>query len=571
MTFHNTERQPYNQMDLYKLKVRDMDDLLLLSSKSKQYLAHVFGNCQQQITEFKATYANTLLRTCTENYLKILIIVNSLNPEQLAVFLQIHELLNNPTGSISCIDANPGTGKTFLIACILMTYRYSCSYVVYSNKLKYLMDLLYFKGESSTCCKFLMNLFDINYYKAKYYWNTRDLTLEAKCKEIENVVAGIQPYHQVYILDEYSVVSPFLLFFFYCMNKIHKTHIIFLGDHHQLLSMSPTKFHSGDNFSFITSLTSSTFTLQRNVRQENDPTFVQFLNKFMEFFETSNRMTFAVKYFVYEHFPHLFTRANDYNNMFFAQYHIRLKNRLTQYEEYLTTNKIPHTVAWFARGKNCTLKPLAHVRKFRACLLLRLHSCYIYAPNSRISFAVELLEIRSSSLVVKNLENKQTLTIRRIPINTYFVSEQLIDILKEEGLPTLYQYPLKELISTYHAAQGLTLSNITIELDLDCSFINSFFVGLTRIRNISQLHKIHTFDLLSLYYTRSRNDGYYYKINSAVKDLNSIYFALCLNVSSFEKITSRNLKILKCKYSKIPVLDIPNSELITYIKNIQAN
>ncbi|UHB41804.1 helicase 2 [Macrobrachium rosenbergii nudivirus] len=565
MILNYQHKLPYNIMTLENLKIKNMEELILLSGKCKGYLNKVFVNEKNKIEKFVRTFKYGA--TCNDNYYKLLIIMNSLNEEQKGVFDKIHEHLSVENGSISCIDANPGTGKTFLIACILMTYKYNASYIVYTNKLKECMDLIYFDGESSTCCKFLMNILSINYYKAKYFWNNKYPTLDEKCQEIENVVQKIKPVYKLYILDEYSVVSPFFIYFMFCMYKIHKVHIILVGDRHQLMSMNCSKFHNINNYHLIASI-SKIYNMQINVRQQNDNKFQLLLKNFMAFYKQTNKMNFAVKYFIYKELRSYFTATDNYDALYFAQYHVKLKKRLDNYEKYLITNKIHYVLAQLTTKKIIDKKSdvvfSSALRKFNPYLILVRNKKYIYTPNNKVNYLVELLKINENNLEVKNLTNNRHMFISRVPINTNFMSEQLLDHVHEMNMGTLYQYPLRELISTYHAAQGLTITDAKIELDIDCQYINSFFVGLTRIRSLDQLVKIHSADLLSFYYTAFMDDNYYYKINTKVNALTNLFFVNCTSHYVFEH-SNRNLKIPKLVYEKLNNTKDNKSELINYI------
>ena len=471
-------------------------------------------------------------------------------------------------GSISCIDASPGTGKTFLTACLLMSYNKDATYIVYTNKLSDIMNNIYFNGISTTCCKFLMNLLNFNYMKVKNLWYLKGLTFEEKCKDVEKLAKNCKPIHALYILDENSVVSPFFIYFFYCLYKYHKIHVIFIGDQYQQISMNSTKHHLTSNFKLIQTF-SNTYNLNVNIRQNTDVKFQHILKEFREMFttHTSNCMDFSIKYFFYTRLKEKFHTEESFKTMYFAQYHMLIMQRLERYEKYLNKNKIKYTKSYLHQNKTNPILNI-NMKKFKPYLILVKGEFYIYSPNNRINYLVQLLEVKKDTLKLFNVDINREIVICRCRINTSFISEQLLLHLNSENITSVYQYPIKELTSTYHSAQGITIANSTIELNMDCHNINSFYVGLTRIKQLSQLNKLHTTDTLHLMYTHYKNDGYFYKINNFNEDFENLSFIECNSKNIFDT-TNRNIKIKINNYNKLQEkVSDKNTDLMNYINKI---
>ncbi len=560
-------------MDVDKLKVRSMEDLFVLSIQSKRELYTRIKDAASIVSQMKKQYKSYFETVWVNNPLQIRIILNSLNVDQAKTFFSIFENLKNAEGSISTIDAGPGTGKTFLTACILMSYSKSSTYMVYTNRLSENMNALFFEGRSITCCKFLMTFLNMNYAKVKYMWYLKDKTFEEKCQEIEELSQTNKPFHPLYIIDENSVVSPFFIYFMACLRKHHKIHLIFIGDRYQQIPINATKYHMEPNYSLLNIMSDSVFNLSINVRQNQDTFFVGILKNFIAKFNDNNKnMNFAIKYFFYENLKSKFHTPEDFQATFFAQHHVVLKHRMDRYEQYLKKKKIPYTKSFLhvrvGKGR-MKLEPMAEaeeITKFKPYITLVEGEEYTYAPNSTTCMTVVLKEIGKQYLKVYCDELKRYIMIRKIPLNIYFASEQLIAKIVELGYTCAYQFPLREKISTYHAAQGLTIASNKVELDMDCKSINSFYVGITRIKDLRQLTKIHTKELLSLAYSMYKKDDHFYKIVTYNdKHVDDASFSTCNNIRMFEN-AKINMKIPRSSYFPSKNAN-SNTELMQYIRN----
>ncbi|UOT91825.1 Helicase 2 [Aratus pisonii nudivirus] len=557
-------------MDIFNSKVNSIDELFSLSLKSNNFL-QTYIKDKTPIIDFEKKHEKYFNSVWVKNPIKIKIILNSLNSDQLTTYFNIFDSLLLDEGSISTIDAGPGTGKTFLTACILMSYRHKSTYMVYTNKLCEAMSSVSFEGVSLTCCKFLMNLLDYKYTKVKHLWNVKQSDLIEKCKEVENLAKSKKPVNNLYILDENSVVSPFFIYYLYFLHKLYNIHLIFIGDRYQQNSINATRFHNKSNYEML-KLISNVYNLSINVRQNQDQNFINMLNKFITYFQSKNTsaVTFDVKYFFYNLLKDKFHVDEDFKNIYFAQYHVLLKLRLDRYEEYLKKNSIKYEKAYIygrvAKGEPLTpLNSILDLRKFKPYLTLVIGSNYIYSPNNQIYEVVTLKEINENNLKVFCHSKKRNIFIRRLTLNASFTSEQLLFKLQESNFSSCKQFPLRELVSTYHAAQGLTISNSDIELNMDCQYINSFYVGITRINKLDQLKKIHSEDVLNLAYTKEKNDEYFYKIVEFPNRLKDLEFAKCRSVKVFEN-AKRNLKIEKSFYDVPSLIEENDTNLMTYIR-----
>ncbi|QLI62451.1 Helicase 2 [Dikerogammarus haemobaphes nudivirus] len=546
--------------DILDWRITSFSDVLFLSHQSYGSLYSKvvdFG----KIKQFEQKYKD-LLKTCSPNVVKIYIIFHSLTVEQQRIFLTIHKNFQNDEGSFAAIDAGPGTGKTFLIAMILLSFHQESLYMVYSKRLMNIIDSIQFSGESKTCCKFIMDMFNIKYYESKYFWACNDVSFKEKCKTLYKLILSIPAEARtdsLYILDEDSVVSPWHIYFLFCFGKIYKKHVIFMGDRYQQNSISKTIHHKECNYSLLKNIHNITLLeLHERVRQQSDPNFIKILEEITKIFKQTNRdvevkMIFSIKYKIFLLLHKYFLMSDNYSCMYFSQYHQMLKNRMTQYERNLIKAKSDYKKVYFTTKEGNKFIPYNkkminnthNNKKYVDFLILEVNKDYIYTPSSMFHYRVKLLEIQPDVLIIKNFDTFEILQIRRVKLQSFFIAEEFLTILPSN----LYQFPLKGLISTYHAAQGLTIGAGNIELDLDCSSLNSFYVGLTRIRNLNQLGKIHTNELTNLLITLHKNDSFYYRIsklfNGQLKDLT---FSETSSLSLFNSATiARNLKIKKSK------------------------
>lgn len=564
-----------SNMDLKHVKIRNMDDLFALSIQSHQQLKAKIKDADKMSNYIRNKYKLYFESVWMDCPLQLQIILNSLNEDQKKVYFGIFNNLRREGGSVSTLDAGPGTGKTFLTACILLVYKKSATYMVYTNRLSESMNELFFTGQSLTCCKFLMNFLDLSYAKVKYMWYLKGKELHEKCEEIQEIAKGHKPFHSFYIVDENSVVSPFFIYFMTCLREYHGIHLMFIGDRYQQIPINATKYHMEPNYSLLNLVSDTVFNLTVNIRQDQDPTFVNLLKDFTQKFQDNNKhMNFAIKYFFYNALRSKFHAKEDFEATFFAQHHVVLKERIDRYEKKLQDNKSDYirSFLYVRSGKRRTeLEPMMEIEeitKFKPYIILVKNEEYTYAPNSTTCMTVKLIDIGSVYLKVYCQELQRHIKIKKIPLNIYFSSEQLIAKINELGYTCAYQFPLKEKISTYHAAQGLTIASKKIELDSDCRSINSFYVGLTRIKNLDQLTKIHSKELLSLAYTHFRNDDYYYKVvvhERAKVDPKS--FVTCNNINMFEN-AKQNLRIPKRNYS-MEVSKNRSTALMEHIRTIK--
>lgn len=543
-------------------RIKSFEDIVHLSTQS-------FGCLYSKVKShdllniFTIKY-KLLLETCHTNIVKIYIIFHSFTVDQQRIFLKIHETFRLNTFSASCIDASPGTGKTFLIALLLLSFKHPIHYLVYTKKLVKQMSMLHHDGKTETCCKFLMHVLDINYFKAKNIWtccvNSTYLTLEEKCKEVLCYIKNIDKskvYCNVYILDEDSVISPWFIFFLYMFAKYMNVHVLFIGDKYQQSSINKTIYHNACNFTLINALSqNNTYFLTNRVRQNDDAAYKTILETITNIFKENDNnkerlMTFDIKFKLYMLLKDHFFIKENFSATFISQYHRNIKNRLLRYKKYLENKNMSFSKMPFCQKRKNIFKAIDQKLsndKFMPYLLLVLDTKYIYCPNNgETVYTTILRKITTSYLICDILELQRTVKIQRVLIQPTFMAEEHISWLHEHIHGAIYQFPLKYNVSTYHAAQGLTLTIKQIELDLDASTLNSFYVGLTRVTQQKQIGRIHTTELINFVFTEKQNDEFFYRLSPLY--IKNMKFENCQSISVFSnKNLYRNLRIPREKF-----------------------
>ena len=160
--------------NLTDITLNSFDDLVWLSYKSLGKLRHLLTIEDGKIlAQFKNTdHIHSILANCSENYFKLYLIYKTLNEEQREVFLNIHNMMISSQNSILCINAGPGTGKTFIIASLAITCKISPCYLVYTRKLEQQLSKIC-SLNTYTNCKFLMDSLNMSFCEQKNIWSSK--------------------------------------------------------------------------------------------------------------------------------------------------------------------------------------------------------------------------------------------------------------------------------------------------------------------------------------------------------------------------------------------------------------
>jgi len=280
------------------------------------------------------------------------------------------------------IDAPPGTGKTstmkILNACLSSTYK--SRVIVYSNEItraikspidivKLPYNFINFNYCSTVCnffwykdshLKLYMPDFDnwVNFFNdyarhqmfkdvittpyrtvREYLWSIYQILETLLPRKYGSVEWKFFSDTKLIYLDEYTVISPWLIAVLIIFCKLGNINLIFLGDHHQLPSINNTMYHMGSNYDLVqkfTDLHGSDFSLQQGMRFKNQM-FINFLKNFRQNLKHNNygggiqhsvqdsfvKFLFSDRLWLFERFPKQFLQSCIFDGTvyFFAYQH----------------------------------------------------------------------------------------------------------------------------------------------------------------------------------------------------------------------------------------------------------
>lgn len=293
------------------------------------------------------------------------LVYSCLNAGQQAVYDRL--IAASRSGATLCLDANPGTGKTFLVSAIAQVlYPQSpCLYIVYTKNLS--LDLSEIRClTTQTCCKFLMRSLNCSFSTACNLWNLRssgamfsdDIDTDAFLRNIHLMWRSIQKIYayliqsnyRFVIVDEYTVLSPWLIVTMVLVSKMYNVPVLFIGDQFQQNSMNKTAFHQYNNYKLLYSLLETSvggavledgsrsqlleniLTLTQGMRQNLDQDFqakIHSITKLLQVHSrgTDLRLSFNFKYHIYTLFRRNFSMPENYKALYMAQYHRTIKER----------------------------------------------------------------------------------------------------------------------------------------------------------------------------------------------------------------------------------------------------
>lgn len=371
---------------------------------------------------------------------------------------------------IITIDANPGTGKSFLISCFIQSLNINPLYLIYSHNLLALMKA--HRIDAQTISKFLISLTGANFYKSKYLFSGEILKiLDNLCKMLK---ADLIP-NKIIILDEYSVTSPWLLAFLIIHAVKYKKLLIFLGDKYQQKSL---QCHSSLKFSndILLNHFSKMFGLCKNMRQK-DPIFQRKIDLIKHWIINDRKLEANHKKQLSQIFRDKFMLEDDFTLPFLTTYHKNIKERLID-----LCKSIPHQKSFYESRNG---KRMPENSKFLNYLPLIPNQRYIYMKNN-VKILVVLKQWNKNQIIIKT-ESGQLLLIKKQPCNSKNTLSAKLELVKN-----YWQFPIHLPFFTYHSVQGLTLNFNSIDIDLKkAKSLNGIYVAFSRVMDENQIHKIY--------------------------------------------------------------------------------
>lgn len=460
------------------------------------------------------------------------LVYNLLNKDQKYAFLKIHEFLSSSLNSETqlidtpvtiVLDSPPGTGKSFIIDCLGLTLNWGITAIVRNRVLANTFSKVS-TISSKTTCKFQMELFNTDFKTTikmfKDIKNEDDLL-----KFIYDIIKNRFTFKDdLLIIDEYSMESPIFLAIIFLMSKIYLFNILIIGDKNQHNTIDLSKFHNGTNFNLLYSLDCKTISLNEQLRLV-EKKYINFINKIRLLLDNAKsknnvKNNLLFKYLVFEHLKdQFFTKDNITKNIYLSDTHKKIKNRFNKIEEECIKLNIKYKKSPYLMMNYAPLQ-LPSDDKYLPHVLLVENMLYLYSKPEERPIFVKLKSILPDSVMVESLKTNKIFEVKKQMWTKYFHhcgDDQFmwLQSFQENNLDTfsIFQYPLRPCLFTYHTIQGLTFGNgESLTLDLDCSSINAFYVALTRVKYKQQIQHIDTKMIESLLYTSYKNDEFVYKV-----------------------------------------------------------
>jgi len=444
----------------------------------------------------------------TRNYNKIKIILNTLNKQQGGIFKKLMTL-NADEFSCTAIDAPPGTGKTFLLKCLMSILNVPGVYTSYTNNLEY--SITGFPAvDSKNIYKLTMQNTNLDLTECTtLFYSTREFnTFNEKLADVQIVAKSIKWKYKLLMVDEYGILSVWILIFLWTIAKNAGIPIIFIGDVRQQPALFSSKLYRGTNAEIVDKLSSgAVYTLSKSMRQMKDAAFADNINVITNMFGDGSRVLYMnsrLKGILKEMFRSKLSTNEDFDALYLCQYHKSATARVYRWVQHLrasglsTSNFIVPFYDKIGRKPLPLNEVIMRGKKFIPFLVLVPSCKYIYKSPSGTE-VVEFLNFKNENVVKILRENAIVDYITRKPANFFINREQRIEL--EEAYPDtiqISQFPLRHLILTYHSVQGQTIEFDKVDLDINCTTLNSFYVGLSRLRTLDQLNKIVDSSLNSL-------------------------------------------------------------------------
>lgn len=482
------------------------------------------------------------------------ILYNQLNDLQKISFEQLHNGCNQPY-CIALLDSRPGTGKSHTMASFALSCNKSILFIVYKQELVNNMKAIPY-WDCYTAATFKKRIFKLNSYKNYFSSFKSNTTVYDVIARIFSMTRSMDEElinkYDVFIIDEYTVLNPEILFAYCFMAIVYNKTVIFSGDRCQQNSIERSSQCKGlSNYFFINKLATVKVNLTRSMRCE-DTEYNQKLEHFRQITEAvgsgNTRINYYYGYVLYTLFTEIFYKVPKYENAcYFAIHHKMLTNHTIKMISQL---KGDYRLAEI-KSANDTIPH--HDTKFFYSLVLIIGKTYMvaYKNHKHLSHGqlVTLIDYKDDYITVSDKNKKYVL--KRVAMKAGNVLDTLYEHLNAKFKGPFFQYPIKNCFtSTYHNGQGLTLKDITIDLNISQATCESVYVGLSRIQKSSQLNSIRYDDekLLSYEYTSKCDDSYYYKIINASEER----FVEMKDAKKFEN-SKVNCKILREALEPVPI------------------
>ena len=500
----------------------------------------VLSNIASKISEenLPSRFKTLLYDNCSK------IVYNKLEPSQKLIFNKIHQALSSSLSNedsinvidpkILLLDAQPGVGKSYLIAILGHTLNFkNVTAMANSNVLANSLNIQnVIKGITNT--KFIMGTFKLEYEEAVIMFKKSNESQNDILNFIYNYVRNYKiKKSNLMILDEYTLCSPLFLAMLIVAARVQKFNLLITGDKDQLDAIEKLYHHDKDNYELVSKLCNEKYSLteQMRIKDSNHLALVLKIKKYItdrqSYHDENIPNNFDFKFLIFESIlSKFFTIDPIINAVYVAQYHKNIKSRILKMEEYMDKNGIKYEKVYFEQKiEGITSKLiLTNNEKFLPYILLSVGLTYIMVwPDLSSRKIVKLKSISDVILEVEDVSDNKIIYVKKVPWTKYChnCSKQqykwILDCIPEE-VTQWSNFPLSLYHSTFHSLQGQNISRENFVIDIECSTVNSIYVALSRIEKGSQLKHLCSSELISLMYTKYKSDEYYYRIPTIDKD-----------------------------------------------------
>ena len=495
------------------------------------------------------------------------------------IYKDLHQFISTNQNFVALIDAPPGSGKTGFLRLFGMSLAEPKNKILCANANNVITSMSRVGDcdlkppilANFTICKILQIGFSLTFLESINIF--KDDTLSKTTGKLTDAEEMYKYYSLIFkytwclhgpqsilILDEYTLTAPALIYVFLVLARKYRFSLLFTGDSKQITAIDKNRFHAKSNFELLKHYAIVyTLTGQKRMVPEYYALFAE-IQKIMNDFGTSKIIPFdfKFKYATFKSFYPAYFGKPNYDSLFFAATHKVITDRIDTHTDILKRNNLATIDSYFnvydhemsdEEDMFRELKPTPqqrNQRKYNKYLLrvpLTLNRFYWYHPvqTPRAPIVVKLLDFNNSHCTVVTLDGKARFALRKVRyINNMLTKEYvstLIDMAIEQEILTMQtvterrervfeNFPLTPLCSTFHNAQGCTLENITIDVDLDVKTTNEMYMVLSRIKEEKQLNYIKTKDLISLaityyYHQTSGTLTNYYKLYQCDNEVTS--------------------------------------------------
>ncbi len=435
--------------------------------------------------------------------------------------------------NVYLLDAPGGTGKSYLIDCLTLCMAFTDICVICKNKtlLANIATLSNQIKELHTICKFLMIYFNLEFTEAINLFKNIETEHDFRTK-VDMLLDSKRPWNfNLLVIDEYSLESPLFLALMVIAAKRENVNILFLGDIKQQNTLAPSlELHPNNNYALLSKLKGvKIYELNQQMRIKDDKlkNIINILRSHIGTDVGNVVNTFHIKYKIFEKLlPKFLKQSKLLEDVYLTDRHLSIKGRINTVVEFAKKKHKVCYKSYYTLVKKDGTEDDKHLilpenDKFHQCIHL-IEGC-TYIHNKKF---VILKKIHETHLECIN-ENGNTVDIKKVfwTAKEHECVDQnykwLCNNFDVEDYNIL-QYPLRPILLTYHYVQGLTFNKQTISIDLDAAYINSLYVGFSRVQTLEQITNIESSLFINFVYTMYKNDEYYYKLPATTSILDEL-------------------------------------------------